>query len=372
MPTTTRPFVFVAGDDDFLVSRRGRERFTEMAAGLADEFSREVIEGAVQNLAELETVVARFRAAVQTLSLFGDRKAVWLKDVNFLADTVTGRAEGAKALVAELQELLESADPAAVAVLVTASPVDRRRKELKWMQEHGEAEMLGGESGADAALALAADEARALGVTFAPDAREMLAAKVAGNTRLVLEETRKLATYLGPGGGAITGELVRDLVPDFGEGDFFEPAEAFFALDLAWTLDALKRYFFAGHPARPLLSSLQGRNRLMIQLRVLLDGGELRTWQGRDGLALDKNSFEAARATYARHFGGLEEKSTFNVFTQNLWYLGKLGEKAQARGLTLKRLIDFQTAFVAAFEELLTRPKEEEAVVRELAIRCLG
>ena len=91
MPATLRSFAFVCGDDDFLVARRGRERFTALAAGLTDEFSREIIEAAVQNLGELEAVLNRFRSAVQTLSLFGDRKAVWLKDANFLSDTPTGR-----------------------------------------------------------------------------------------------------------------------------------------------------------------------------------------------------------------------------------------------------------------------------------------
>ena len=99
----------------------------------------------------------------------------------------------------------------------------------------------------------------------------------------------------------------------------------------------------------------------------LPDSGELRI--GYSGI--DKGTFEAARQAYARHFGGLEEKSTFNIFTQNVWYLGKLGEKA--KGLPLKKLIDFQTSFVGAFEELLRRgAQEDEAVMRELAVRCLG
>ena len=361
-----RPFAFICGEDDYLVSKRGRERFAELTAGLTDEFSRETIEAGVQNLDELESVLNRFRAAVQTISLFGDRKAVWLKDVNFIADTVTGRSEGAKALVVEFQAVLESLDPAAVAVLITASPVDRRRKELKWMQEHGAYEFLGGDGAGQVLFTLAAAEACALGVNFAPGALEMLGAKVNGNTRLAIEETRKLATYLGAAGGAITEGLIRDLVPDFGEGDFFEPAESFFSLDLNWTLDAQKRYFFAGHSARPLLSSLQNRNRILIQLRVLLDSGELRL--GPRGL--DQAAFSAAQRTYAKHFNGLEEKSSFNIFSQNLWYLSKLGEKI--RGLTLKRLIDFQTAFLTAFEEILDRPQDEEGVMRELAIRCLS
>ena len=367
MAANTKPFTFICGDDDFLVARRGRELFSEMTAGLPDEFSRETIEGRVQNLDELEIALKHFRAAVQTISLFGDRKAVWLKDANFLADTVTGRSEGAKSLVADMQTLLETVDPVAVSVLITACPVDRRRSEYKWLQKNGAAEFLGGDDSGEAVTALVEQEAKSLGVGFASGAAQFLAAKVNANTRLALEETRKLAAYLGSDGGTITDELVRKMVPDFGEGDFFEPAEAFFALDLSWTLDALKRYFFAGHGARPLLSSLQSRNRLMIQLRVLLDSGELRL--GYRGL--DQGSFDDARQTYARHFGGIEEKTTFNIFTQNVWYLGKLGERAKA--LPLKRLIDFQTAFVSAFEGLLSRGvSEEESVMRELAVRCLG
>ena len=35
--------------------------------------------------------VNRFRESVQTVSMFGGKRVVWFKDVNFLADTVTGR-----------------------------------------------------------------------------------------------------------------------------------------------------------------------------------------------------------------------------------------------------------------------------------------
>ena len=77
------------------------------------------------NVAEVETAVNRFRESVQTVSMFGGRRVVWLKDVNFLADTVTGRAESTLKLVSDLQEILEKIDPAETAVLITASPIDR-------------------------------------------------------------------------------------------------------------------------------------------------------------------------------------------------------------------------------------------------------
>ena len=148
--------------------------------------------------------------------------------------------------------------------------------------------------------------------------------------------------------------------------DFFEATDAFFSLDLAWTLEALRRHFFTNNDARGLLGSLQGRNRLLIQLRVLYDAGAIRI--GPRGL--DKAGFETATKTYLMHFGDSSEKSSLNVFSQNPYYLGRLaGAITQA---PLKKWIDFQLAFAEAFEGLISRPNEQEEVCRELAVKCLA
>ena len=86
-----KPFIFVCGADDFLVNRAGKARFDELAKDVADEFSREVLSGFAGNVGEVETAINRFRESVQTISMFGGKRLVWFKDVNFLADTVTGR-----------------------------------------------------------------------------------------------------------------------------------------------------------------------------------------------------------------------------------------------------------------------------------------
>ena len=101
----TKNFTFIGGADDFLVGRLGRERFDTLAAEVPDEFSREIISGFAGNVSEVETAVNRFRESVQTVSMFGGRRVVWLKDVNFLADSVTGRAESTLQLVEDLQQI---------------------------------------------------------------------------------------------------------------------------------------------------------------------------------------------------------------------------------------------------------------------------
>jgi len=361
-----KPFVFICGPDDFLVNRLGKERYEALAADVADEFSREILNGLANNFSDVELAVNRFREAVQTISLFGGKRVVWFKDVTFLADSVTGRAEGTLRRVEDLQALLAAVNPEEVAVVVTAAPVDRRRAFIKWCEATADYTFIGddGPAGAGMLEQVALAEAAALGATLTPDALGLLLAKIGANTRLLVEEVHKLSTYVGEG-RAIEESDVEDLTPNFAEGDFFEAADAFGRGDLPQTLAALRRHFFAGGDARPVITALQNRNRLLLQLRVLLDSGEVRL--GPRGL--DKAGFERAAAAYARNFAGATEKSSFNLFTQNLWYLGKLVGAAKLP--TLRRLIDNQQEFIAAFESLVRRPGEQEEVLREMAVRCL-
>jgi DNA polymerase III subunit delta len=364
----TKNFRFIAGADDFLVTRLGKEAFQAMTRELTDDFAQEVIDGASNNIGEVQAAIRQFVQAVNTLPMFGGRKTVWLKDVTFLGDTVTGRAEGTLEQVEHLKEALQAVDPAQVDVLITASPVDRRRAFFKWCEKNSDFEWIGaaGDRGGLDLGALARDEAKRNGISITPGGVEMLLAKLNGNTRLIAEEVAKLASYLGPEGGSVDENLVAEMVPNFGEGNFFESVDAFYTLDLERTLAALRQHFFAGNDARPIISTLQGRNRLLIQLRVLLDAGMIRL--GPRGI--DKSGLDAAAARFASSFGPDADKSGYNVFSQNPWYLGRLAEGV--RKLNLKRLIDFQQAFIRAFEELISRPTQQEEVLREMAIRCLG
>jgi DNA polymerase-3 subunit delta len=365
MPVAPRAFTFICGADDFLVGRLGAKRFAELTADVPDEFSRETINGFAANVADVESAINRFRDAVQTVSMFGGKRVVWLKDVNFLADTVTGRAESTLKLVEDLQQILDGLNPAETTVLITAAPVDRRRSFPKWCEKQADFALAGGDGeGAGESLAGAVlTEAKILGVKLGSGAIELLLAKIGPNARLLMEETSKLATYVGDG-ATIEEEHVAELTPNVAEGDFFEAAEAFFSGDLKWTLAALHRHFFSGGDARPIISALQNRNRILLQIRALADAGDVRVGpRGLDG-------FPKAQAAHGAKFTGATEKSSYNLFTQNPWYLGKLAGSAKLP--TLRRLIDNQQELIAAFEEIIQRPHEQEEVLREMAVRCLA
>lgn len=366
MPASPASFTFICGPDDFLVSRAGKEHWARMVSESgADEYSQEVISGFANNIDEVGQALGRFREAVQTVSMFGGQRIVWLKDVTFLADTVTGRAEGTLTLVADLQEILASVNPAEVGILITASPLDRRRAFPKWCEKNGDFVFTGGDgaNAHEAMISVVLAEARLMGAQLQPDAAQLLIAKIGTNTRLLVEEVRKLALYAGEG-QAITEDHVAELSPNVAEGDFFETAEAFFKGNLQATFDALHRHFFSGGDSRPVLAALQNRNRILIQTRSLIDSGTVRLGhRGLDGM-------QQASALHGARFGAaLAEKSAYNLFSQNPWYVSKLVQSGNLP--TLKKLIDNQREFLCTFEALIGCDDQEE-LLRAMAVRCLA
>lgn len=385
-------FILVVGDDDFLVDREARSRFEKLSAGTADEMSREIIDGTATKVAEVESVMAAFLAATRTVSLFGEKKYVWLRNVNWFADGVirikaatdaadvpAKKGRGAKAATKKdiledsadkIAEEFSASDPEALCVVISLVRPDKRRTPVKKLLKVGEIVPVASMNDSEEILAVVENAARELGVQIDEDAARLLVGKVNGHMRMTFTELEKLACHVGPG-GTIDEATVSALVPVFGAGDFFEPSEYFFAGDLAGTLASLRRFFFNNSSARPLLAAMQNRNRLLIQLRALIDSGDA-TLNFRGGIS--KSAIESAGTRYGRFFGGNAEKSSLNLFSQNAWYVGEklAGTTLRDKRITLRRLIDRQLEFVRAFEELVARPGEDEAVMRELAARCLS
>lgn len=359
-------FAFICGDDEFLVSDRGKAWFEEETKGITDELSKEVIDARGNNLDEVSQIVDRFIEAIQTQSMFGEKKIVWLKAVNFMANSQTGNAKGTLELLEHLKSVLESIDTEAVSVLITASPVYKVKSFYKWCIKEGDSEII--DSGKDGTARIEEKIQKTcsdLGIKISQSAIQLLNDKVNGNNRLIAMEVEKLTTYVEKG-GVITEELINEMVPNFGEGDFFEATDAFFSGQLEWTLEALNRHFFTQTEVRPLLGSLQSRNRLMIQLRILKDSGELGTGFQR----ISQNDLARIFGKFREHFDEDTSKSNLNVFTQNPYYLGRLLKNVNH--FSLKNLIDFQIAFAETFEAIVETPKDPIAIFNQLAIRCLG
>lgn len=367
MPEAAAPrFTFIGGGDDFIVGEAGQSFFEEKAQRVNSDFGKEIVNGQAQNVAEVAKAINQCRQAIQTQALFGECKVVWFKSINFLGSSVVSRAEGTRTSVERLQESLSGIDPKYVTVILTASPIDRRNCFVKWCTKQGDFRLRGDEKQKGNTLAaLIKKECTALQVTLTEAARQTLIVKLNSNPRQVREEIHKLAAFLGKP-GSIKEEHVLQLVPDFGESDFFEAAEALDSGNLSWCLEAIRRHCFAHKDIRGLLTALQRRNRLMLQLRMLIDSGDIRPgWGG-----VSKATLTKVQEKYGQDFVALDQKSPFNLFTQNPWYLNRLAEKA-AR-FPIKQLLDRQQDLLQVFEALLERPTEQEEILSNFALRHIN
>lgn len=365
---TDKAVYFITADDDFIAANRAREIFEELSADVTDDMSKEVIDAAANKTDEAVSACKRATEAAATLSLFGGKKVVWMRNVNFINDTRQGKSNDVRDALDDFAEFLAKLPPESAGVVINASPVDRRKKFFKDLQKFAECEDYQSKDPISACADFIFREAKKLKAQLAPGAAETLASIVAGNPRMAASEILKLANYVNferP----ITEKDVVDMVPIFGEGDFFDISNAFYSGDLNLALSALRRYFFANKnaSARPVISILQKQNSLLIQLRSLMDTGSLT----RTTAPQPRGAMERAAEKYAEAFGDTSIKSNYNIFSQNSWYAGSKLAPIAAK-MTLKKLIDCQMALARAFEDLIARPGSDESTMRDLFVTTLS
>ncbi|MBR4596923.1 MAG: hypothetical protein IKO42_00785 [Opitutales bacterium] len=351
---------FICADDEFIADNRAREIFAELAKDIEDDMSKEIVQGSASNALDAQKICAAAVEAACTMSLFGGKKVVWLRGLNFLNDT-NGRSKDTQAALEAMAETAAGFKPENVAFLISASPVDRRKKAFKALKEISEFEYYESSNAAEACMELLNMKAKKLGVELEYPAAQALIETVAANPRMALQELEKLASYVNFR-GSITPKDVMELVPIFGEGNFFELVELYYEGNVQKSMAALHRYFFTNKnaSARPILTNLQRQNSILIQLRSLIDEGKL----PRTERWLPKGAIENLAGEYAGVFKS-ESKSAYNIFSQNPFLVNRLAPIASRT--PLKKLISNQMDFIKAFEELIARgSNSDEQVMREL------
>jgi DNA polymerase III subunit delta len=358
-------FALVGGDDEFLTDRQAQEWFNTLKSTYGDGVETEIVDGRASTVGDVESCISRFMQAGKNMSLFGDRKIVWLRQTNFLGDNPTGRAEGTKNALQNITAWLETFTDPNTYILISGSPIDRRKGFYKFFEKLGHLFYLPSGKNTNQLLDLAQKECIRHGVRIEEEAALMLIARIGGNTRMMMNEIEKLSTYLeSEDPKIITYSLVNEMVSQYGETEFFELADAFYNFNLEKALQSVRKHFFTHKDARPVLSSLQNRNRILIQLRSLKDG----RWIDLGGQQLNKNSMQRAQQAYETFFEKADQKSEFHPFGQNPWYLGRLASIANT--IPLRILIDFQMKFIATFARMIDHPNEQEQLIRDLVIDC--
>src|SRR5690349_21060315 len=108
-PTQSAPLVLVCGEDDYAVTQRARQLYSEWTRQVGG-MDHEILDASVANSGEALKVLARLREALQTLPFFGSGKVIWLQNCNFLADERTASSHAVTESLAELAQELKAFD----------------------------------------------------------------------------------------------------------------------------------------------------------------------------------------------------------------------------------------------------------------------
>ena len=191
----------VCGEDEFAVKQRARQLYQQWCGELGG-MDHEIIDASAGNSGEALKALARLREALQTLPFFGTGKVVWLQNCNFLGEERAASAVAVTETLAELAQELKGFRWENVRLLVSAGKVDKRKVFSKTLEKLGSVELFAALSLDDKdwgsqAEAAAAKHLRTLKKNISDEALARLVNQVGPNLRALINETEKLALYVG-------------------------------------------------------------------------------------------------------------------------------------------------------------------------------
>ena len=324
----------IFGNDDFFVDLKAKKSLEAYKT-----YSIEIIEGSMSNIADLKRILENTIESLRTMDFFSSQKCVWLRATNLLETNSPATTEGAQAILERWLDLLERL-PEDVLLIISASPVDKRTRLFKTLQNLAVCEEMEEKKNEDYLHFLIKKICKEQSVDIEPEAAELLSQKLNHQPRTISNELEKLAC-LKNFSGSISYEDVLQNTPTLINDEFFEPVEAFYEKDKERYLRSLRNHFILNREMRSVLTMMQNRNRLLIQLKSL------------DLPNVSKNLLESAYKKYEKFFGTLEDKNTFCIFSQNPWYLSRL-----KTSFSLKQLLDLQEEYTKIFDLILKTPQQ--------------
>ncbi len=224
-------FHVIVGSDDGMVREEALALYNELTGGNDDGFTHETIDGNADNSEGAYEICASVSQSLMTMPMFGGDKVVWLRNVNFLGDDVTGRSQRTEAGVEMLRGILEKGLPNGIKFLISADKIDKRKSFWKFLEKNAAVQSydkidISKDGWEDEVGRLVEGRARELGLEFENDAMELFILLAGEQSKQIMNELEKLDLFLGKERRVVTIEDVRMLVPLSREALVFEIGQA--------------------------------------------------------------------------------------------------------------------------------------------------
>ena len=361
-PTATNIRV-VLGSDEGRVKEAAAKLAIELTPEGGDEFSTEVIDGIAENADHAGKICADAIQAIQTLPFFGGDKLVWLKNLNFAADNVTGRARAAIEGLDSLAEILKAGIPSDVRLLISATEVDKRRTFYKTLASIAQIDAFDRPSADRWEAEVATFVSRAAkerGLDFDRQALEHFVHVAGENSSLVLSELEKLDVYLGED-REVSVEDIQAIVSLGRGGIVFEIGNAIGKGDLGGAIDLVDHFLFRGENAVGILLAA-----IVPKVRNLLYARDIE-----ERLGIRAGNFQSYSGALAKlpesEVGHLPKKKDGKPSVYPIFLAA-----GEARKFPLRHLKVSLAACLEANERLVTSSLDQQLVLHQLLAKVLA
>ena len=270
-------FFAVIGSDEGQVREHALRLYQQLTGGNDDGFTHETIDGNSDNSESAFEICSTVVQALLTLPMFGGDKVVWLRNANFLGDTVTGRAQRTEDGVERIRATVEKGLPDGVKFLLTAQGVDKRRSFWKFIEKTAEVQVFdlidtGREGWTDQVASLVTRRARELGLAFEPAALELFVLLAGEATQQIGNELEKLDLFLGPERRLVVEDDVRRVVPLSRSAVVFEIGQAIQKGDVSRAIQLIDQQLAADESAIGIMrASIIPTIRNLYMARLIVD-----------------------------------------------------------------------------------------------------
>jgi DNA polymerase-3 subunit delta len=355
----------VVGSDEGETKRRARELAVQLTPKQGGDFGVDTIDGAADNSEQAMQRIHQATEAIQTLPFFGSEKLVWLKDVNFLADTVTGRSAGVQVALEEFKDFLGKGLPKGVYFLLSAAEVDKRRSFFKSLAKIAKLEQFdkldtsraGWEEDVEVVTSQLAAE---FNLKFEAEALQVFVRLAGADTRQLRNELEKIDLYLGEK-RTVTVEVVRALVAKSTTGVIWELGTGIAKRQLVQSLALLDQLLFQGEtPIGILYAAIIPTVRNLMVTKDLLVRHKLRPPQA----PFQFNSMLSRLPEDAIRHLPRKKDGTINAYALGL-------AASEARRFELTELMDGIDACLKANMELVTTQLEPRLILSQLLVKLI-
>ena len=364
-PKPAQNLFAVLGNDEALVKEEALKLCNQLSAPDAGDFGNDVIDGVSENSAHAAQIISQTIQALQTMPFFGGEKVVWLKNANFLGDSITGKAAATLDALESLGDVLEEGVPDGVKFILSATEIYKVRRFYKRLVKVAKVEVhdmldTSKQGWEQQVMRMVESRGRELGLDFDREALELFVMLSGEATRQIEGELEKLDLFLGKGRRRVEVADVKALVSQSRNGIVFELGNAIGKRDLHYALEMIDQLMAQGESAIGiLLAAVVPKVRNLLNAKDLiarfrLNPSNYRSFEG----ALNHLAAQETRHLPRKKDGGI---SCYPLFLA----------ADETRGFSIAELRQGLSACLAANKALVTSGLDHKLVLTRLVVRLL-